>query len=92
MDLVEIIERVYNMMMLVDSFEIDPDRENTIMEENDSFVLKKSVDRALRWLKDKIFDAKVDPIIVTLESPGDSYQAIVDALADRRSGITIREI
>jgi hypothetical protein len=51
--------------------------------------LKKGVDRALKWLIDKICDARIEPIKVTLDDPGDCQNEVVDALTDPRSQTTI---
>jgi len=68
------------------SFDLDPDiEEPTLLEEGESYIFSKVVDRSLRWLTDKICEANLDPIIVTLDQPGDSKEEIIQALEDKRS-------
>lgn len=42
------------------------------------------VERALKWLVDRIFEANLDPICLTLSDSGDSNQDIIKALGDYR--------
>lgn len=89
MDIVQLMEELWKCFMTMDSFETDPDSPQQILSEPDSYALKKSIDRGLKWLVDKILAAHLDPIIVTLDDPGESNDEIVDALTDERSATSI---
>ncbi len=92
MDIVEIIEKVYTLFEQMDSFDIDPDCKTQLLEEGESYGLRKGVDRGLRWLTDKVSESKLEPIVVTLKDPGDSIDEIVKSLNDPRSLVTLQNV
>ena len=92
MDIVQIMEELWKCFISMDGFDIDPDQKNKLLEESDSYCLKKSVDRALKWLLNKIYEAKLDPIIITLDNPGDQNNEIVEALTDPRSASDLKSV
>lgn len=55
----------------MNSFEYDPLNPKVKLPDNEILLLKSNVDRALRWLVDKILEAKAQPISITLTSSGD---------------------
>ncbi len=73
MDIVEMIEQLYRLFLEVNTYDLDPDISiPTLMEEGDSYCFMKTTTRALKWLIEKVFEANLDPIIVTIDKPGDS--------------------
>lgn len=92
MDILDYLQNLGKLFESLNSFEIDPDNPNIIMGEAESRGLKKSVDRGLKWLMDKISQARLDPIRVTLDDPGDSNDDIVDALTEKRSSTSIESL
>ena len=92
MDIVDLIERYYSLFESMDSFDIDPDNKTKLLEEGDSYALKKSVDRGLRWLTDKVSESKLEPIVVTIKDPGDSHDEIIRSLNDHRSLVTLDNV
>jgi len=86
MDIVEFIEQLYKLFLEINSYDIDPELPTpTLLEEGDSYCFMKATSRALKWLCEKIYEADLDPIEVTVDNPGDSLQDLKEALADKRS-------
>ena len=71
MDVVEIIEQLQIFFSKVNSYEYDPDDPTQPLSEYESYLLRLNVDRSLSWLIDKIINANLDPIAITLHSGGD---------------------
>ncbi len=92
MDIVDLIEKMYTLFESMESFDIDPDNRNQLLEEGDSYALRKGVDRGLRWLTDKVSESKLDPIVVTLRDPGDSHEEIIKSLNDHRSMVSLQNV
>jgi hypothetical protein len=92
MDIVDLIERLIALFGKMDSFDIDPDNRKVLLEESDQYLLHKNVDRALRWLTDKVSDSKLEPIVVTLKDPGDSKLEIECSLNDSRSLVNLENV
>jgi hypothetical protein len=66
------------------SFEKDPDDSSKLLGQYESYLLRVYTDRALKWLVDRIYEANLDPIAITLNSSGDSNPDILKALDDPR--------
>jgi hypothetical protein len=92
MDVVELLDRLTSLFSKMDSFDIDPDNKKILLEESEQYFLHKNVDRALRWLTDKVSDSKLEPIIVTLKDPSDSKKEIEEALNDSRSLVALENV
>jgi hypothetical protein len=92
MDIVDLIERLIALFGKMDSFDIDPDNRKVLLEESDQYLLHKNIDRALRWLTDKVSDSKLEPIVVTLKDPGDSKLEIECSLNDSRSLVNLENV
>ena len=86
MDIVEMIEQLYRIFIEVKTYDLDPDITiPTLMEEGDSYCFMKTTQRAVKWLIEKVFEANLDPIIVTIDKPGDSLEDLKESLGDKRS-------
>ena len=92
MDIVDLIESLSSLFNKMDSFDIDPDNRKGLLEEPEQFLLHKNVDRALRWLTDKVSESRLEPIVVTLRSPGDSKIEIEASLNDPRSLVSLDNV
>lgn len=68
MDIVSVIDELQRVFTQLNSFEIDPDDQNKLLTPYDSYHLRLVIDRALAWLVTKIYEAKLEPIIITLNS------------------------
>jgi hypothetical protein len=77
MDVLTIIEKLNEFFSSMNSFDVDPDNEGSLLDVKDNYILKTSVVRALRWMKDKIYQSDIEPIEVTLDNMGDSQEAIM---------------
>ena len=83
MDIVEMIEQLYRIFLEVNTYDLDPDIIiPTLMEEGDSYCFMKTTQRAVKWLIEKVYEANLDPIIVTIDKPGDSLQDLKESLGD----------
>jgi hypothetical protein len=86
MDIVEMIEQLYRIFIEVKTYDLDPDIPvPTLMDEGDSYCFMKTTQRAVKWLIEKVFEANLDPIIVTIDKPGDSLEDLKESLGDKRS-------
>ena len=93
MDIVEFIEQLYRLFIEVHTYDLDPDIPTpTLMEEGDSYCFMKATTRAIKWLAEKILEADLDPIEVTIDNPGDSLKDLEESLSDIRSVLTMADI
>ncbi|KEJ83156.1 hypothetical protein OXYTRIMIC_131 [Oxytricha trifallax] len=83
MEVVEIMDGLEKLFEKIQSFERDPDNPEKYMGVHEAKDLRCQVDRTLKWLVDKIYEAKLEPISIPVsinfnELPKDIQEAMND--------------
>ena len=63
----DIIEQLDTFFSSVSSLEVDPDNQNKVLSLFDAKDLRVVIDRALKWLVDKVFLARLEPISIPFD-------------------------
>lgn len=61
------MEELWRCFLRMNSLDIDPDQNDKLLLETESNELKICLERGMTWLIDKICEARLDPINVTLD-------------------------
>ncbi|CDW83156.1 UNKNOWN [Stylonychia lemnae] len=84
MDIKTMIINLQNFFSKMNSLSVDTSNPRVILSESEQAQLKYNVDKSLKWLVEKILNAKMQPIAITVNSQGQNNQDIIEAFQDKR--------